>query len=53
LAGYTTTTDGRQLAFAFYINNAELPDDSSVSQMAGQALGEMASALYALPLGAP
>jgi len=53
LAGYTTTVDGRRLAFAFYINNAELPDDSSVSQMAGQALGEMASALYALPLGAP
>lgn len=50
LAGYTTTADGRRLAFTFYINNAELPDDSSVSQMAGQALGEMASALYALPL---
>jgi D-alanyl-D-alanine carboxypeptidase/D-alanyl-D-alanine-endopeptidase (penicillin-binding protein 4) len=52
LAGYTTTADGRHLAFAFYINNVELPDDASVSQMAGQALGEMASALYALPLGA-
>jgi PBP4 family serine-type D-alanyl-D-alanine carboxypeptidase len=50
LAGYTTTPDGRRLAFAFYINNAELPDDSSVSQMAGQTLGEMASALYALPV---
>ncbi len=51
LAGYTVTADGRKLAFAFYINNVELPDDSSVSKMAGQALGEMASALYALPLG--
>jgi D-alanyl-D-alanine carboxypeptidase/D-alanyl-D-alanine-endopeptidase (penicillin-binding protein 4) len=50
LAGYTTTTDGRKYAFAFYINNVELPDDASVSKMAGQALGEMASALYALPL---
>jgi D-alanyl-D-alanine carboxypeptidase/D-alanyl-D-alanine-endopeptidase (penicillin-binding protein 4) len=50
LAGYTTTPDGRRLAFAVYINNVELPDDSSVSQMAGQALGEMASALYALPV---
>jgi PBP4 family serine-type D-alanyl-D-alanine carboxypeptidase len=50
LAGYTTTTDGRRYAFAFYINNVELPDDASVSKMAGQALGEMASALYALPL---
>jgi PBP4 family serine-type D-alanyl-D-alanine carboxypeptidase len=53
LAGYTTTVDGRRLAFAFYINNVELPDDTSVSQMAGQALGEMASALYALPLVNP
>ena len=53
LAGYTTTPDGQHLAFAFYINNVELPDDSSVSGMAGQALGELASALYALPLGAP
>ena len=51
LAGYTTTPDGQHLAFAFYVNNVELPDDSSVSGMAGQALGEMASALYALPLG--
>jgi len=50
LAGYTTTADGRKYAFAFYINNVELPDDASVSKMAGQALGEMASALYALPL---
>jgi PBP4 family serine-type D-alanyl-D-alanine carboxypeptidase len=53
LAGYTTTADGRKYAFAFYINNVELPDDASVSKMAGQALGEMASALYALPLGNP
>lgn len=50
LAGYTTTADGRKYAFAFYINNVELPDDASVSKLAGQALGEMASALYALPL---
>jgi len=50
LAGYTTSVDGRRLAFAFYINNVERPDDASVSSMAGQALGEMASALYALPL---
>lgn len=51
LAGYTTTPDGRHLAFAFYVNNVERTDDQSVSDMCGQALGEMASALYALPLG--
>jgi D-alanyl-D-alanine carboxypeptidase/D-alanyl-D-alanine-endopeptidase (penicillin-binding protein 4) len=52
LAGYTTTPDGRHLAFAFYVNNVERTDDQDVSDMCGQALGEMASALYALPLGA-
>lgn len=51
LAGYTTTPDGRHLAFAFYVNNVERTDDEDVSDMCGQALGEMASALYALPLG--
>jgi D-alanyl-D-alanine carboxypeptidase/D-alanyl-D-alanine-endopeptidase (penicillin-binding protein 4) len=51
LAGYTTTRDGRHLAFAFYVNNVERTDDEDVSEMCGQALGEMASALYALPLG--
>jgi D-alanyl-D-alanine carboxypeptidase/D-alanyl-D-alanine-endopeptidase (penicillin-binding protein 4) len=51
LAGYTTTPDGRHLAFAFYVNNVERTDDQDVSDMGGQALGEMASALYALPLG--
>jgi D-alanyl-D-alanine carboxypeptidase/D-alanyl-D-alanine-endopeptidase (penicillin-binding protein 4) len=50
LAGFTTTPDGRHLAFAFYVNRVELGDDGDVSDMAGQALGEMASALYALPL---
>jgi len=50
LAGYTTTPDGRHLAFAFYVNNVERTDDQDVSDMCGQALGEIASALYALPL---
>ena len=42
LAGYTTTVDGRHLAFAFYVNNVELkePGEMSESAMAGQALGE-------------
>lgn len=53
LAGYTTTTDGRHLAFAFYVNHVELAQkgDVSPSEMAGQALGELAAALYQLPLG--
>ncbi|MGH6827897.1 MAG: D-alanyl-D-alanine carboxypeptidase, partial [Rhizomicrobium sp.] len=51
LAGYTTTRDGRHLAFAFYVNHIELADDGNVSDMAGQALGELAAALYLLPLG--
>lgn len=51
LAGYTTTPDGRHLAFAFYVNDVESTDDQDASDMCGQALGEMASALYALPLG--
>jgi PBP4 family serine-type D-alanyl-D-alanine carboxypeptidase len=50
LAGYTTTPDGRHLAFAFYVNRVELPDDGDVSGMAGNALGEMAAALYSLPI---
>ena len=55
LAGYTTTVDGRHLAFAFYVNNVELkqPGEMSDSAMAGQALGELSAALHLLPLGAP
>jgi D-alanyl-D-alanine carboxypeptidase/D-alanyl-D-alanine-endopeptidase (penicillin-binding protein 4) len=52
LAGYTTTADGRHLAFAFYVNHVELkqPSEVSDSTMAGQALGELSGALYSLPL---
>jgi len=55
LAGYTTTVDGRHLAFAFYVNHVELkePSDISDSTMVGQALGELAAAAHLLPIGAP
>lgn len=51
LAGYTTTKDGRRLAIAFYVNRVELQDDRVAAKVAGQALGELASAAYALPTG--
>jgi D-alanyl-D-alanine carboxypeptidase len=48
LAGYTTTPDGRHLAFAAYINRVSLPlDDPDAPQtVVGQALGEIANAIY-------
>ena len=53
LAGYTTTVDGRHLAFAFYVNHVELkePGEMSDSAMAGQALGELSAAMHLLPMG--
>ena len=51
LAGYTTTPSGQTYAFALFLNHLELRDGRSPSVVAGQALGEIASALYALPLG--
>lgn len=52
LAGYTTTPDGRHLAFAAYINRVSLPlDDPDAPQnVVGQALGEIASAIYSSSL---
>ena len=52
LAGYTTTPSGQRYAIALYINHLELRDNRSPSEVAGQALGEIASAAYALPIGA-
>jgi len=47
LAGYATTAAGRRLAFAIYVNNVELgPEPGAVQAVAGQALGEMAAAVY-------
>ena len=53
LAGYTTTPAGRRLAIALYLNHLELADGRAPSEVAGQALGEVASAIYALPLDKP
>ena len=50
LSGYTTTTSGQHLAFALYVNHVELADDRIVTEVAGQALGEIAGAAYSLPI---
>ena len=50
LAGYTTTPSGQRYAIALYVNHVELRDERPVSDLAGQALGEIASAAYALPI---
>ena len=51
LAGYMTTPDGRRLAFAVYANRVSLPlDDPDAPQtVVGQALGEIATAIYSTP----
>ncbi len=51
LAGYTTTPSGQHLAFALYVNHVELPDDPDATDViAGEALGAIATAVYALPI---
>ncbi|MFN8582549.1 MAG: D-alanyl-D-alanine carboxypeptidase/D-alanyl-D-alanine-endopeptidase [Gemmatimonadaceae bacterium] len=46
-AGYITTADGRELAFAIYVNNVHVPDDpEAVKRVVGQVLGEIAAAAY-------
>ncbi len=50
LAGYTTTPSGERYAIALYLNHLELSDQRSVGQLAGEALGEIASAAYSLPI---
>lgn len=48
LAGYVTTRDGRHLAFAIYVNNVAVPrgDPDAVTNILGQAVGEIAAAAY-------
>lgn len=47
LAGYITTANGRQLAFAIYVNNVHVADDpDAVKRMVGQVLGEVAAEAY-------
>jgi PBP4 family serine-type D-alanyl-D-alanine carboxypeptidase len=52
LAGYMVTPDGRHLAFAIYANRVSLPlDDPNAPQsVVGEALGQIASAIYSTPL---
>jgi N-acyl-D-amino-acid deacylase len=51
LAGYTITPEGRRLAFAIYVNRVSLPSDEpdAPQKIAGQALGEIAAAIYLTP----
>ncbi len=46
LAGYIDTAGGRHLAFAAYINFVRVPATAAGTQDVGEALGEIALALY-------
>ena len=50
LAGYVTTSHGRHVAFAFYINRMagkhSVDPNKDAAHYAGQTLGEMASDVY-------
>lgn len=48
LAGYMVTPDGRHLAFALYVNHVaiSLEDPDAADKVAGEALGQIASAVY-------
>jgi PBP4 family serine-type D-alanyl-D-alanine carboxypeptidase len=51
LAGYMTTADGRHVAFAAFINRVSISMDhpEAAQKIAGQALGEIAGAIYSTP----
>jgi D-alanyl-D-alanine carboxypeptidase/D-alanyl-D-alanine-endopeptidase (penicillin-binding protein 4) len=46
LAGYMTTRSGKRLALAIYINRVKLKNPDDISNIVGQAAGEIASAVY-------
>lgn len=46
LAGYLTTSNGRHLAFAFYLGAFKGPHAEDTGSVAGQILGAMANAAY-------
>jgi D-alanyl-D-alanine carboxypeptidase/D-alanyl-D-alanine-endopeptidase (penicillin-binding protein 4) len=46
LAGYMTTASGRHVAFCFYINNLAVPHGKDAAHVAGEILGELATATY-------
>ena len=51
LAGYMVTPDGRHLALAIYANRVSLPldDPDAAQKVVGEALGQIASAIYSTP----
>ena len=53
IAGYITTADGLHLAFAAFVNRVPLSmvDPEAAQKIAGQALGEIAGAIYSMPVG--
>jgi PBP4 family serine-type D-alanyl-D-alanine carboxypeptidase len=55
LAGYMTTADGRHLAFAAFVNRVpiSMDDPEAAQKIAGQALGEIAGAIYSTPAREP
>jgi len=46
LAGYITTASGKKLAFAAFINHAPVASDISSVERVGDALAEIAAAIY-------
>ena len=51
LAGYATTADGHHVAFALYANRVPMtPELKGGANAVGQALGEIAAAIYSLPI---
>lgn len=46
LAGYMTTRSGRHIAFCFYLNNLAVPHGQDAAHVAGEILGELATATY-------
>ncbi len=46
LAGYLTTSHGRHVAFAFYLDHIEGPANEDTGKVAGEILGSMATATY-------
>lgn len=46
LAGYMTTRSGRRVAFCFYLNNLAVPHGQDAAHVAGQILGQLATATY-------
>lgn len=55
LAGYLETTKGEHLAFAFYVNMVSVPKDDpeAMQKVAGEALGEIATAAYSVASETP